>query len=169
MIFVTVGTHEQQFNRLIKYMDEYAEKTNEIVVIQTGYSTYKCKFADSYDFLTMNEMDNYISSANVVITHGGPSSFLSVIQKHKKVIVVPRLEKFEEHVNNHQADFLKKISGKFRGIIYPVIDINYLADTIKEIKNSKKISNDEDSNVTNHNKAFNERLQEIVSSLMEGK
>ena len=40
MIFVTVGTHEQPFNRLVKYMDEWAAEHDEAVIIQTGYSTY---------------------------------------------------------------------------------------------------------------------------------
>ena len=45
MIFVTVGTHEQPFNRLIKYMDQFAMRMElgEDVIIQTGYSTYEPK------------------------------------------------------------------------------------------------------------------------------
>lgn len=30
MIFVTVGTHEQQFNRLVEYMDKWAGEHEEI-------------------------------------------------------------------------------------------------------------------------------------------
>ena len=42
MIFVTVGTHEQQFDRLVKKVDELKESgtLKEEVVIQTGYSTF---------------------------------------------------------------------------------------------------------------------------------
>ena len=45
MIFVTVGTHEQQFNRLVEYMDRWASTHEEEVIIQTGFSTYKPKKA----------------------------------------------------------------------------------------------------------------------------
>ena len=47
MIFVTVGTHEQQFNRLIEYVDRL--NLDEDVFIQTGYSTYipkNCRWND---------------------------------------------------------------------------------------------------------------------------
>ena len=46
MIFVTVGTHEQQFNRLVEYMDKWAKEHAEKVIIQTGYSTYEPKHAE---------------------------------------------------------------------------------------------------------------------------
>lgn len=46
MIFVTVGTHEQPFNRLIQEVDHLVETgvIKEEVFIQTGYSTYEPKF-----------------------------------------------------------------------------------------------------------------------------
>ena len=167
MIFVTVGTHEQQFDRLVRYMDEYANKYKEDVVIQFGYSSDRCRYATAINFLSMDEMNKYIDKADVVITHGGPSSFLSVIQKDKKVIVVPRLEKFGEHVNNHQADFLKKISYKFKGMLFPVFDIEDLAEVINNLKNNQISLSDTDQKTTRHNSEFNERLQKIVSDLME--
>lgn len=46
MIFVTVGTHEQPFNRLIQKIDELKKDgiINEDVIIQTGFSTYEPKY-----------------------------------------------------------------------------------------------------------------------------
>ncbi|MDI6655433.1 MAG: beta-1,4-galactosyltransferase, partial [Candidatus Hydrothermarchaeota archaeon] len=43
MIFVTVGTHNQSFERLVKKADEIAGKIGEKVVIQTGHTKYKPK------------------------------------------------------------------------------------------------------------------------------
>ena len=45
MIFVTVGTHEQPFNRLVEYIDQLKENgtISEEVIIQTGFSTYEPK------------------------------------------------------------------------------------------------------------------------------
>ena len=47
MIFVTVGTHEQPFNRLVEYMDRLKENgiIAEDVIIQTGFSTYSRSIA----------------------------------------------------------------------------------------------------------------------------
>ena len=48
MIFVTVGTHEQQFNRLIKFIDELKRDKVivEDVIMQTGFCTYKPKYCE---------------------------------------------------------------------------------------------------------------------------
>ncbi|HEM5084042.1 TPA: multidrug MFS transporter, partial [Streptococcus suis] len=111
MIFVTVGTHEQPFDRLLKEVDYLVEKgvITEEVFIQTGYSTYipkNCKWSKLLSFDKMNEL---MEKADIIITHGGPATFMSAIAKGKKPIVVPRLEKYGEHVNDHQLDFSKQV------------------------------------------------------------
>ena len=80
MIFVTIGTHEQSFNRLVEYMDKWAEKHDEKVIIQTGYSTCEpeyCEWKRSYPYQKILQM---VSEARIVITHGGPSSFIIPLQ-----------------------------------------------------------------------------------------
>ena len=81
MIFVTVGTHEQPFNRLIEEVDRLKGEgiIEDEVIIQRGYSTYVPKYCKYYDLISYEEMDKYIHDANIVITHGGPASFLAVI------------------------------------------------------------------------------------------
>ena len=46
MIFVTVGTHEQPFNRLIQAVDDLKRDgiITEEVIMQTGFSTYEPKY-----------------------------------------------------------------------------------------------------------------------------
>ncbi|MPQ37620.1 multidrug MFS transporter [Lactobacillus plantarum] len=117
MIFVTVGTHEQPFNRLLKVMDNYAATTSEKVLIQSGYSDYVTKYAQSIDFITANDMKKNIRDARIVITHGGPSSFMEVLENKKIPIVVPRLKKYAEHVNNHQFTFAEEFNKKYKDII----------------------------------------------------
>ncbi|MEB3376387.1 glycosyltransferase [Pediococcus pentosaceus] len=162
MIFVTVGTHEQPFNRLVKHMDLYQRDHNEEkVVIQTGYSDYQCEFAEGHKFLSFQEMDEYITKADVIITHGGPSSFLAVIEKEKAVIVVPREFKYGEHVNNHQVDFLKKISELYSQII-PVYNIIDLDKYIKKLKTNrgKKIV------FHSNNDIFNTEMSDLLKKLL---
>lgn len=76
MIFVTVGTHEQPFNRLIKAIDKLKSDglITEPVFIQTGYSTYIPRMCKYKDFISMKEMNFYMQQADTVITHGGPST-----------------------------------------------------------------------------------------------
>ena len=80
MIFVTVGTHEQPFNRLVEYMDWWAVEHDEEVVMQTGFSTYEPKKATWQKLFPYQEMIKKVDEARIVITHGGPSSFIMPLQ-----------------------------------------------------------------------------------------
>ena len=107
MIFVTVGTHEQPFNRLIQKIDELKKNgiIQEKVIMQTGFSTYEPKYCEWSKLLPYKDMVQNVADARIVITHGGPASFIMPLQVGKIPIVVPRQKKFEEHVNDHQVEF----------------------------------------------------------------
>ena len=118
MIFVTVGTHEQQFNRLVEYMDKYSESNpDEEVVIQSGFSTYEPKHATWSKLYPYQQMLELVNKARIVITHGGPSSFIMPLQIGKVPIVVPRRYEFDEHVNNHQIAFCRAVAKRQKNII----------------------------------------------------
>lgn len=160
MIFVTVGTHEQQFNRLIKEVDRLKKigAIKEDVFIQTGYSDYEPKYCGWSKFVKYEKMKNYIRDARIVICHGGPASFLSVLEQHKSPIVVPRKFSFEEHVNDHQLKFSKKIQS----LGYKI----YVVDGIEELEsNILNFKNNEESFKTNNEK-FTFELKNIVNNLL---
>ncbi|WP_010632891.1 glycosyltransferase [Sporolactobacillus vineae] len=137
MIFVTVGTHEQPFNRLISYVDSLKKnnKVHEKIIIQTGYSTYIPKYCEYKRLISYDEMKQYVRMADIVITHGGPSSFILPIKFGKIPIVVPRLKKYKEHVNNHQLEFCKFIEQKEKNIIV-VEDVTKIESIIKNYNKS---------------------------------
>lgn len=164
MIFVTVGTHEQPFNRLIEKMDELVANGDitEKVVIQYGFSTYDAKHCEMHKMMSFDEMQQTFKNARIVITHGGPSSFVEALQYGKVPIVVPRQLKFNEHVNNHQVDFTKLIAERMNNII-PVYDIDDLAATIDNYDSIVKTKN---SGESSNNKKFNQDLQKIVDNLL---
>lgn len=164
MIFVTVGTHEQPFNRLIKKVDDLvADGTiQEKVVMQTGFSTYKPKHCEAHKMMSFDEMQQNLKNARIVITHGGPSSFIEALQFGKVPIVVPRQEKFHEHVNNHQVEFTKLIAQKMNNIV-PVYDINELSAILD---NYSDIVKDKNSGENSNNSKFNERLEHIIDKLI---
>lgn len=119
MIFVTVGTHEQPFNRLIEAVDTM--KANSVfsddVIIQTGYSTYEPKFCKWKKLYSYDKMLELVNQARIVITHGGPSSFIMPLQIGKIPIVVPRQKQYGEHVNDHQVEFSREVEKRFGNII----------------------------------------------------
>lgn len=164
MIFVTVGTHEQQFDRLVKEID-YLKEVGMIideVFIQTGYCTYEPKFCEYSKLLTYKEMWEKICEAKIVITHGGPSSFIMPLQKGKNPIVVPRQLCFGEHVNDHQVEFVKFVEER-HGNIVPVYDINNLGEVISNYEN---IISNMSAGMVSNNKNFNDRLEEIINKML---
>lgn len=132
MIFVTVGTHEQQFNRLVQAVDRLREDKviEEEVIIQTGYSTYEPKFCKWSSLYPYQEMVRYVDEARIVITHGGPSSFIMPLQIGKVPIVVPRQKRFGEHVNDHQVEFCRAMAQRQKNIIV-VEEIQKLRESIE--------------------------------------
>ena len=165
MIFVTVGTHEQQFNRLVQFMDEWAKDHVEDVVIQYGYSTYEPKNCHAASLFSFSEMNRYVEKARIVITHGGPSSFIMPLQIGKIPIVVPRRKEFEEHVNNHQVDFSHIVEDKYNNII--VIDnIRELEDVLE---NYDELVRSKSSLHNNNNDCFCKQFDKLVQQLLHSK
>lgn len=160
MIFVTVGTHEQGFTRLIKAVDQLVEKKmiTETVMMQTGYTEYEPKYCNFSKFLSYDKMMSFEDQADIVITHGGPSTFMSVISRGKIPIVVPRQHQFHEHVNDHQVIFTAEVAKKG----YPIIivkDIRKLHDAILEARHSVSVDS--------HNHEFVQSFSDIVNSLVK--
>lgn len=163
MIFVTVGTHEQPFNRLIEYIDNLKRDgvIHEDVIMQTGFSTYEPRHSKWSQFLSYKEMVQNVSDAHIVITHGGPSSFLMPLQIGKTPIVVPRQHQFGEHVNDHQVEFVVA-AAKRMGTILVITDIIQLKNTIV---NYDGIVASMPSEIRANNLEFNRRLEEIVEEM----
>lgn len=163
MIFVTVGTHEQQFNRLIKEVDRLKGEgiIKEDVFIQTGFSTYEPKNCEWSKLVPYKEMQRLNKEARIVITHGGPASFIDPLKLGKIPVVVPRQSKFDEHVNDHQVDFAKAVADRNKNIL-PIFDIKDLEKTI--INYDKLIKKIDKKNFSN-NSTFNKKLIKEIEEL----
>lgn len=135
MIFVTVGTHEQQFDRLVRAVDGLVASgtIDEPVFIQTGYCTFEPRHCEWQRFVPAPEMRARMEAADVVITHGGPSSFIEAMAVGKVPVVVPRRSDLGEHVNDHQADFVREVV-EHKGGIVPVFDTKDLVTAIAEAR-----------------------------------
>ena len=122
MIFVMLGTQNNSFQRLLEEIDKLMDK-NVIqgeVVVQAGYTQYQPKNERMkiIDFMPREELDRFEQKADFIITHGGVGSIITSLEKGKKVIAVPRLHQYGEHVNNHQTEIVEKFnkSGNIIGI-----------------------------------------------------
>ena len=163
MIFVTVGTHEQPFNRLIKEADRLVETSviKDDVFIQTGYSTYEPQFCKWSSLISFDKMNELMETSDIIITHGGPATFMSAIANGKKPIVVPRQEKYDEHVNDHQVDFAQQVKERYNSIEV-VTEISELGNYLNQ---DLKIDGNESSN----NNSFCTELRAIVKDMFKEK
>lgn len=161
MIFVTVGTHEQPFNRLIKEVDCLKKEgiiTDE-VFIQTGFSTYEPQYCDWKNIISYPEMEDYMNRADIIITHGGPATFMGAIAKGKKPIVVPRQEKFGEHVNDHQVEFAEQVSERFGSIV--------VVEEVNELQNYLRTNFTDVTKAVSNNETFNNRFKIEVGNMFK--
>ena len=162
MIFVTVGTHEQPFDRLVRAVDGLVADgiLNEPVFIQTGYCAYEPGHCEWARFVPAPEMRSRMEAADVVVTHGGPSSFIEAMAAGKVPVVVPRRAQYGEHVNDHQVDFVHEVAERKGGIV-PVYDTALIFDAIE----TARMTSSADMTFRNHNSEFCKALGKLVERL----
>jgi UDP-N-acetylglucosamine transferase subunit ALG13 len=100
MIFVTVGTTHFPFDRLLSAVATL--ETDEELVVQRGPSHVPLANARVMDFLSFDELNHHVRTAKTVISHAGVGSIMVALSHGKRPIVVPRLERFGEAVDDHQ-------------------------------------------------------------------
>ena len=132
MILVTLGTQDQKMYRLLDML-EHSNIKDEIIVQAGGSSDYKSEKMKIFKFVSMDEMNDLLDKAEIVITHGGSGSILSAIKKNKLVLAMPRLSKYHEHINDHQ----KEIVSEYVKEGY-ILDIKEKDDIDKKIQELKK-------------------------------
>ena len=112
MIFVTLGTQDKAFTRLLEMIDKEITNGNikEKVIVQAGFTKYNTKNMQIFSLLDKDDFDKYIKDCDLLITHGGVGSILTGLKNNKKVIACPRLAKYNEHMNDHQKQIIERFS-----------------------------------------------------------
>jgi len=131
LIFITVGT-ARDFSRLIKKVDEIANRLNDKIIMQKGETKYVPKNCYYFDYTDRNEFENYIKKANIVITHAGAGTIIDCLKNKKPTIIVPRRKKYNEHRNDHQMDIARELERE--GKLLVCYDVKNLESKIEEIK-----------------------------------
>lgn len=148
MIFVCVGSREYPFDRLLKKLDILIEEKviTDKIFAQIGQSNYIPNNYEFERFIDVERFTDLQSKADIIISHGGTGALIGALKKGKKVIAVPRLAKYGEHIDDHQT----QVSGILEQMQYliQVTDMNELGDAIMKLKsNSIPKKYDRESNV----------------------
>lgn len=164
MIFVTLGTQDKEFKRLVDIIYKYLENSNsdEKIIIQYGntkydYDEFKAfKNVKCFDFISPDDFEKYLNEADFVITHAGVGTIINGLNHNKKLIVVPRLKKYKEHVNDHQLQITENFAHE--GYIIEYKEDDDLQDLIKKIKDFKP------KKYESNNQRFNDELEKIINN-----
>ncbi len=118
MILVTLGTQDKEFKRILIEVERLIEvgKINEKVIAQIGNTKFETKLPNSkmelIKFTTPKQLNELIQDSSFIITHGGVGTIIEGIDLGKKIIAVPRLKKYKEHVNDHQLQIIQNFDNK---------------------------------------------------------
>ena len=134
MIFVTLGTQDKEFPRLIEEIDRLIENKTikEEVIVQAGCTKYESKNLKILDLISHDEFEKLVSECSLLITHGGVGSILTGIKRGKIVIAVPRLKKYKEHESDHQIQIINEFNKK--GYIIGLKGVKDLESALKKAK-----------------------------------
>ena len=137
MILVTLGTQDKSFSRLLDAIQKQIDlgNINERVVVQAGCTKYKSNNMEIFDLIPIDEFDELMSKCDLLITHGGVGSIISGLKNNKIVIAAARLQKYHEHINDHQLQIIENFSNS--GYLLKLDDFEKLGDLIKESANFK--------------------------------
>ena len=126
MIFVTVGTEQYPFERLLRAVDELPG--DEDLVVQSRADPPRPGRAVYVRELPYEQLVADVVRARVVVCHAGVGSILTVLANDKRPIVVPRLQRYGEHVDDHQLLFARRLAEA--GLVTLVEDTSALADAV---------------------------------------
>ncbi|MBQ9963870.1 MAG: hypothetical protein IJP14_01985 [Clostridia bacterium] len=133
MILVTLGTNDKSFIRLIQEIERLviAGKIQEEVIVQSGYTKYQSEHLKIFDLIPMDQFHELLGTCSLLITHGGVGTITQALRSGKKVIAVPRLEQYGEHVNDHQLQIIENFAES--GFIIPAYQVDQLETALEQV------------------------------------
>lgn len=135
MIFVSLGTQDKSFIRLLMKIDEMIENKTicDEVIVQAGSTKYVSNYMKVFDYISMEEFNQYIEKCDIMITHAGVGTIINGINHGKRVIAVARREKYGEHENDHQVEITQKFEKL--GYIVGCLDVSELESKFPLLSN----------------------------------
>ena len=196
MIFVSLGTQDKPFNRIIDYVLSLKEEVKELeeledakIVFQIGQTKLSeeeknkiiklnnnkenkeeknknnkeknKKDITVFSMLKPEEMKKYIIDSSFVITHAGVGTIMECVENNKEIVVLPRKEKYAEHVNNHQEEIASEMEKN--GLLKKVNTYDKLKEVVIEIIRNR--NNKKENIYVSNNEKFNDKLIEYLEGI----
>ena len=126
MIFVTLGTQAYPFDRLLRGLAGVGEE----LVVQGGPSTFRPEGVTWFDYLEYAPLLEQIRLARIVVSHAGIGTVMTVVAEGKRPVVVPRLHRYGEAVDDHQVPIARRLAEA--GLVTLVEDPEQLVAALAE-------------------------------------
>ncbi len=104
MIFVSLGTQDKPFTRLLDILEH--SNISEEIIVQAGFTKYSSKKMQIFEYMEPDDFDKYLNESRIVICHGGVGTIMKALNLSKTVIACSRLSKYGEHQNDHQKQIV---------------------------------------------------------------
>ena len=131
---------EKKFTRLFKILDELCDEgilDGTQVIAQVGFDNYQSAKYKCFDMIADEDFKRLISESDLVIAHAGTGTVISSIKQKKKVIIFPRMAKYDEHYDDHQLELADLFSRQ--GYVLQARDKNELKKCILELDEFKPV------------------------------
>jgi len=134
MILVLLGTCRQEFQRLARAVEDYSRLSGEDIHLQLGFTSYVPAGVTCYDFLFRERLFQMIEAAELVICHGGFATLCDCLERHKKIVAVPRKKELGESLDSGfgQEEIVRQLERT--GRLVGVYDIRTLPEAIEEAR-----------------------------------
>jgi|tagenome__1003787_1003787.scaffolds.fasta_scaffold20989796_6 beta-1,4-N-acetylglucosaminyltransferase len=126
MIVVTVGTNEARFDRLLRTVQDL--ELEEDLIVQYGSCDVRPFPATLHQELAYQDLVDLIRAARAVVAHAGAGIVLTALANGKRPIVLPRLKRYGEAVDDHQLHFGRKLAA--RGLLTLIEDGDGLREAL---------------------------------------
>ena len=113
MIFVAVGT-THNFDRLVRWVDEAAGRRllDDDVFAQIGDGQYRPRHLRCATSVAKQEFDDLLARSRCVISHASMGTVTAALAQRKPILVVPRLKRYREAVNDHQVALAEEFARR---------------------------------------------------------
>lgn len=115
MILMTLGTVNFRFDRAISWLSILLEQgiISEPVFVQYGISDVstlvKYPMVTVEPIIEPSRMMALVDASRLVISHAGQGSARMLAARRTSFVLLPRLKRYGEHIDNHQLGFVQVV------------------------------------------------------------